>query len=102
MTAGDATLKDQIKKVIGQRVTLTLAHRSGLGPTLTGRLLGAVDAADGLVVTVEPETAAGVRRTIHYHDILAVTPESSKGVTGPQWDTQSQMCWSTPRGSRRT
>jgi hypothetical protein len=70
---------DEIKELVGARVTLALAPRAGLGTALAGRLTGALDAADGLVVFVEPEGAPGTRQTIHYHDILAVTPESTAG-----------------------
>ena len=44
------------------------------GPTITGRVLGVLDALDGAVVTVEPDGAPGTRQTIHYHHIVAIAP----------------------------
>ncbi len=42
---------------------------------VTGRVLGVLDAADGLVVTVQPDGAPpGTRQTYHYHYIVAIRP----------------------------
>ncbi len=68
----------EIRQFAGQRVTLQLAPQAPGGPTLTGRIVGVLDALDGLVVTVEPEGApSGTRLTVHYHHIIAVTPARS-------------------------
>jgi hypothetical protein len=41
---------------------------------VTGRVVGMIEAADGLVVTVEPKDAAGKRLTVHYQHIASATP----------------------------
>jgi hypothetical protein len=41
---------------------------------VTGRVVGMIEAADGLVVTVEPKDAAGKRLTVHYQHIVSATP----------------------------
>ncbi len=67
--------REEIRKHVGQRVTLKLAPQAPGAPSLTGRIEGVQDAADGLVVTVIPDGApAGTTRTIHYHYIEAITP----------------------------
>jgi len=33
-----------------------------------------IEAADGLVVTVEPNGAPGKRLTVHHHHIISATP----------------------------
>jgi hypothetical protein len=66
--------RDEVRKFVGQRVTLKLAPQAPGAPSLTGRLEGTLDAADGLVVTVVPDGAPpGTTRTIHYHYIEAIT-----------------------------
>jgi len=43
------------------------------GPTVTGRLVGTLEAADGLVVFVEPEGSSRDQRlTVHYHHIVSL------------------------------
>ncbi len=67
--------RDEVRKFVGQRVTLKLAPQAPGAPSLTGRIEGALDAADGLVVTVAPDGAPpGTTRTIHYHYIEAISP----------------------------
>ena len=66
---------NEIRKHVGQRVTLKLAPQAPGAPSLTGRIEGVLDAADGLVVTVAPDGAPpGTTRTIHYHYIETITP----------------------------
>ena len=66
---------DEIRRLVGKRATLQLAPEAPGGPTVTGRVLGVLDAADGLVVTVEPDGAPpGTRQTYHYHHIVAIRP----------------------------
>ncbi len=61
--------------MVGKRVTLRLASEAGGPPVVTGRIVGALDAADGLVVTFEPADQPGRRVTYHYHYILNITKE---------------------------
>jgi hypothetical protein len=70
---------DELRRLTGQRVTLRLQPHAPGAPTVTGRLLGVLDALDGLVVTIEPDGAPETRMTCHYHYILAITPESQGG-----------------------
>ncbi len=65
---------DEIRGLKGQRATLQLAADAPGAPTVTGRILGTIEAADGLVVTVEPDSAPGKRVTVHYHHILKASP----------------------------
>jgi hypothetical protein len=42
-------------------------------PVVTGRVLGMIEAADGLVLTVEPKGAPGKRVTVHHQHIASAT-----------------------------
>lgn len=62
----------EIKQAVGKRVRLDLANQAVGGPTRTGRIVGTLEAADGMVVTFEPDDAPGSQVTYHAHYILAV------------------------------
>jgi|GEM_PF-904482 uncharacterized protein Veg len=69
---------EEIKRHVGKRVTLTLAAGALGGPTVTGSLVGTSEAADGLVIHVEPDgSEQGTRLTIHYHHLVTLTPAPS-------------------------
>jgi hypothetical protein len=75
--ASESGLAAELKGAVGKRVELLLVPWSPSGPArVTGKILGVLDAADGLVVTIELDDAAGARETYHYHYIAAVTPAS--------------------------
>ena len=66
---------DEVRRFVGQRVTLQLAPQATGAPTVTGRITGATPAADGLVVTIEPDGGVpSPRATYHYHHILSIAP----------------------------
>lgn len=66
---------EEIRQYVGQRVTVQLSAKSGCGSAVTGRLVGTLDAADGLVVHIEPVGSKGGELiTVHYHHISSVTP----------------------------
>ncbi len=65
---------DEIRELKGKRATLQLAADAPGAPTVTGRILGTIEAADGLVVTVEPDGAPGKRVTVHYQHIRKASP----------------------------
>lgn len=66
---------EEIKRYVGQRVQLQLTPQSGMGPSLKGRIAGTVDAADGLVLFVQPEGAApDTRVSVHYHHVTSIAP----------------------------
>ncbi len=66
----------EIKQYVGRKVRIQLSAQAHQAPMVTGRLVGTLDAADGLVVQIEPEgSKPGTRLTVHYHHILSVTPE---------------------------
>jgi len=66
---------DEIRRLVGKRAALQLAPEAAGVPTTTGRIVGVLEAADGLVVTVEPDGAPpGTRQTYHYHHIVAIRP----------------------------
>ena len=65
----------EVKRYVGQRVALSLAPEAPGAPTVRGLLVGTIDAADGLVVILEPEgSPSGTRMTCHYHHILEISP----------------------------
>ncbi len=64
----------EIKAAVGKRVRLELTPQASGGPTRTGRIVGTLDAADGLVVTFAPDDAPGSHVTYHAHYIRAVHP----------------------------
>ncbi len=68
---------DEIKRLVGKRVTLRLVPAAGGPPTASGRLVGTLDAADGLVVTLQPTDRPGDRLTYHYHHIVDIKSEEA-------------------------
>ena len=65
---------EEIRGLKGQIVTFGLSPEAPGAPVVTGRVLGWIEAADGLVVTVEPKDAPGKRLTVHHHHITSATP----------------------------
>jgi uncharacterized protein Veg len=66
---------EEIKRHVGKRVTVRLAPGGSREPAVTGRLVGTLDAVDGLVVYLEPDGAKpGTRLAVHYHHILGLVP----------------------------
>jgi hypothetical protein len=68
---------DEIRGLKGQVVTFRLVPNAPGAPIVTGRVLGMIEAADGLVVTVEPSGTPGKRVTVHHHHIASATPASA-------------------------
>ena len=64
---------DSLKALVGQRVVLDLTAAAD-APQTRGKLLGTIDAADGLVLVVEPEDAPGQRRSVHSHHVKSARP----------------------------
>jgi hypothetical protein len=67
-------MTDNIRGLKGQVVTFQLLPDAPGAPSVTGRVLGTIEAADGLVVTVEPNGAPGKRLTVHQHHVVSATP----------------------------
>ncbi len=65
---------DELRALKGKRVTLHLSPEAGGPGSLTGRILGLIEAADGLSVAVEPDDKPGTRLTVHYHHIVTARP----------------------------
>ncbi len=65
---------DEIRGLKGQTVTFRLLPDAPGAPVVTGRVLGTIEAADGLVVTIEPKGAPGKRVTVHHQHITSATP----------------------------
>jgi len=59
---------DSLKALVGRRVVLDLTSAADSAQE-RGKVLGTIDAADGLVLVVEPEEAPGERRSIHSHHV---------------------------------
>lgn len=64
----------EIKQAVGKRVTLDLAPQAVGAPTRSGRIVGILEAADGMVVTFAPDDAPGSQVTYHAHYIRAIQP----------------------------
>jgi hypothetical protein len=67
-------MTDDIRALKGKLVTFQLLPDAPGSPSVTGRVLGTIEAIDGLVVTVEPNGAPGKRLTMHQHHIVSATP----------------------------
>jgi hypothetical protein len=67
-------MADEIRGLKGKVVRFQLLPDAPGAPFVTGRVLGTIEAADGLVVTVEPNGAPGKRLTMHQHHIVSATP----------------------------
>lgn len=63
----------QLRTLIGSRVRIRLLPEAG-GGEVEGRLVGALEAADGLVVFLEPTGADGRRLSWNYQHLAAVEP----------------------------
>ncbi|HXZ43692.1 MAG TPA: hypothetical protein VEH53_02610 [archaeon] len=64
----------EIKEATGKHVRLELTPQAIGGPTRMGRIVGTLDAADGMVVTFAPDEAPGSQVTYHAHYIRAIHP----------------------------
>lgn len=67
-------MNQELKQVVGKRVRLDLSSQASGGPTRRGRIVGILEAADGMVVTLDPDDAPGRHVTYHAHYIKAVHP----------------------------
>ena len=65
---------EEIRRLKGKVVTFHLLPDAPGAPVVTGRVLGMIEAADGLVVTIEPNGAPGKRLTVHHQHITSATP----------------------------
>ena len=70
----ESQMPDTIRRLKGKRATFQLLPDAAGAPSVTGRVLGMIEAADGLVVTIEPNGAPGKRITVHEHHIVSATP----------------------------
>lgn len=64
----------ELKQAVSKRVKLELAPQVAGGPIRIGRVIGVLDAADGMLVTFAPDDAPGKHVTYHAHYILALHP----------------------------
>jgi hypothetical protein len=62
---------DEVRALTGRQVFLRLTPEAG-GEVVEGRLLGTLDAADGLVMVVEPEGSPGRRFSCNYQHIAVL------------------------------
>jgi hypothetical protein len=67
-------MTDDIRGFKGKIVAFQLLPDAPGAPSVTGRVLGTIEAADGLVVTIEPSGAPGKQLTMHQHHIVSATP----------------------------
>jgi hypothetical protein len=61
----------EIRELRGKTVTLRLTEAGG-GGTVKGRVVGTLDAADGMVIFVEPPGEPGRRISCHHQHVEAV------------------------------
>lgn len=74
---------EDILQHVGRRVVLELAPQATGGPVITGRIVGALRAADGLVVSVEPDGGVPAPRvTYHYTPYRLYCPGASGLLAG--------------------
>jgi hypothetical protein len=59
---------DSLKALVGQHVLLDLTSAAE-SAVARGKLLGTVDALDGLVLVLEPEDKPGTRQSVHSHHV---------------------------------
>ncbi len=64
----------EIKQSVGKHVRLDLTPQATGGPTRIGRIIGILEAADGMVVTLEPDETPGRHVTYHAHYIKTIQP----------------------------
>jgi hypothetical protein len=57
-----------LKALVGQRVVLDLTDAAD-GTLARGKLLGTVDALDGLVLILEPDDRPGTKQSVHSHHV---------------------------------
>jgi hypothetical protein len=62
---------DEIRALNGSDVSIRLVPEAG-GETVAGRLVGTLDAADGLVVIVEPRDSPERRFSCNYQHIATI------------------------------
>ncbi len=62
---------DEIRALEGAEVQIHLVPQAG-GEAVEGRLVGTLEADDGLVVVVEPRSAPGGRLSYNYQHIAAI------------------------------
>ena len=65
---------EEIQTYVGKRVRLTLTPQAPRSPSIIGRLVGTLDAADGLIAFLEPDGDPGRRDSYHYHYIREIEP----------------------------
>jgi hypothetical protein len=61
----------EIRSLRGSDVTIRLSPQAG-GESVEGRLVGTLEADDGLVVVVEPRTDPGARLSYNYQHIASI------------------------------
>lgn len=64
---------DEVKHYVGRGAVVRLSPEAGRGSVVTGRIVGALPALDGLVVTIAPD-GGGPQQTVHYHHIESIAP----------------------------
>jgi hypothetical protein len=71
---------EELEGLVGERVILRLASGAPGNPVVTGRIVGAARALDGLVVTIAPDGAEPNENvTYHYHYVDSVEPAGPRG-----------------------
>ena len=61
----------EVQALEGRTVAIRLVEQAG-GETVEGRLVGTLEAADGLVVVVEPKGEPGKRFSCNYQHISTI------------------------------
>ena len=70
---------DQVRRFDGQTVVVKLTPAANAGPEVRGRIVGLIEAADGLVVVLEPGGGhpLGARTSVHYQHIQSISSGTS-------------------------
>ncbi|MDQ6741513.1 MAG: hypothetical protein M3Z97_01195 [Candidatus Dormibacteraeota bacterium] len=62
---------DEVRNLAGREIVLRTVPEAG-GETVEGRLVGTLEAADGLVVVIERDGSSGRRFTCNYQHIAVL------------------------------
>jgi hypothetical protein len=60
--------RESLKALVGHRVVLDLTPTAD-STLARGKLLGTIDALDGLVLVIEPDDKPGTKQSVHSHHV---------------------------------
>ena len=68
---------EEVRSYDGQSVTMSLVPGALVGQEVRGRVVGLVEAADGLIIVLHPEgSEPEARASIHYQHIVEIKKQA--------------------------